>query len=536
MTVWPLVERELRSSARQRFTYALRVISPAALLVVSMLFALDNGFRQRLGGYLFSLLHLALFAAIWVFVPFLTADCISRERREGTLGLLFLTRLGAGDIVLAKSLAHGLRALTMWLAVLPILTIPFLLGGVGWREALLSICVNFGSICLALAAGLLGSVLSRVWSRILAWVACLSLIFCTCFVVVHFVLVLECIGGGFLRRALREPLLHFLPVCFALATDTDATWSAAASLSNAQKLRWVEGAALSAAGGALFLWLMICLAAWRVGRSWREESSSSRLQWFFRTFCEPRFFRRIFQRWMRRKLDLNPIGWLEQRSWTGRLVTWIWLGLVMFFSCAALLDPDVLGYSGGATHFMAGAMGISLALSAAGSLRRERESGVLELLLVSPLGENRIISGRIRGLWTQFLPGAAFFIAIWVYVYSLVPAYTGYNVWSSYARSGFIFFAASSFASVPVIGLYFSLRCQSFPTAFLLTVIAALLAPIVLANIAGWCWWLYFGEIPYDWEMLPSTGSALWQLLLAGIFWRALLRLLRKRSYRLRTS
>jgi len=41
----------------------------------------------------------------------------------------------------------------------------------------------------------------------------------------------------------------------------------------------------------------------------------------------------------------------------------------------------------------------SMAASAAGSFRRERESGMLELLLVSPVGEQRIISGRLRGLW-----------------------------------------------------------------------------------------------------------------------------------------
>src|SRR5205823_11572930 len=54
----------------------------------------------------------------------------------------------------------------------------------------------------------------------------------------------------------------------------------------------------------------------------------------------------------------------------------------------------------------------SLAASAAGSLRRERESGLLELILISPLGEWQIIRGRLRALWSQFAPAAALYLAV----------------------------------------------------------------------------------------------------------------------------
>src|SRR6266853_2926340 len=99
------------------------------------------------------------------------------ERREGTLGLLFLTRLRATDIVTAKCLTHGLRALTLWLAALLVLTIPFLLGGVSWIQALLSVAINFSAICWALAAGLLASAWSKRWARSLLAAAVLSICF-----------------------------------------------------------------------------------------------------------------------------------------------------------------------------------------------------------------------------------------------------------------------------------------------------------------------------------------------------------------------
>ena len=48
---------------------------------------------------LFSLLTGIEFTFALLTGPFLTADCLSRERREGTLGFLFLTDLGGFDVV-----------------------------------------------------------------------------------------------------------------------------------------------------------------------------------------------------------------------------------------------------------------------------------------------------------------------------------------------------------------------------------------------------------------------------------------------------
>src|SRR5947209_1347840 len=177
MPFLPVIERELRASSRQPFTYWLRAIAVTALLFASLLFGLSHGFEPNLGSSLFSSLHFTLFCAIWVLVPLLTADCISRERREGTLGLLFLTRLAATDIVVAKGLAQGLRALTLWLAVVPVLTVPFLLGGVGRSEVALSVLINFSSICWALAAGLLASAWGKAWLRALLRAAILATAF-----------------------------------------------------------------------------------------------------------------------------------------------------------------------------------------------------------------------------------------------------------------------------------------------------------------------------------------------------------------------
>src|SRR5438477_7961666 len=165
MIVLPVIARELRSTARHSFTYNLRTLGVAALLLASFFFGINHGFGPTMGSKLFGSLHFTLFCAIWILVPLLTADCVSRERREGTLPLLFLTPLKPGGIILAKGMAHALRAFSLWLAVLPVTTIPFLLGGIGWKEAAISLGINFSAILLALAVGLLASAVCKEWRR-----------------------------------------------------------------------------------------------------------------------------------------------------------------------------------------------------------------------------------------------------------------------------------------------------------------------------------------------------------------------------------
>src|SRR5712671_3578217 len=98
MTLLPVIVRELRAEARHSFTYWLRVLGATALLFVSASVAFENGVGIGQGGELFAWQHLTLFWSIWILVPLVCADCISREKREGTLGLLFLTPLRATDI------------------------------------------------------------------------------------------------------------------------------------------------------------------------------------------------------------------------------------------------------------------------------------------------------------------------------------------------------------------------------------------------------------------------------------------------------
>src|SRR6266853_4524332 len=165
MTFLPIVQRELRVASRRKSTYRLRswtaIIAIGVSFVSLVFFLLTGRARANIGNLLFANLTSCAFGLCLLAGVFLTADSLSEEKREGTLGLLFLTDLCGYDIVLGKFVAMLLQALYGLLALLPIIAISLLLGGVTggelWRRALALI----NGLFVSLAAGIWVSALVR---------------------------------------------------------------------------------------------------------------------------------------------------------------------------------------------------------------------------------------------------------------------------------------------------------------------------------------------------------------------------------------
>lgn len=468
MIVLPVIERELRAAARNAVTYNLRVLGALGLVGVLGAFWLRDTGGSGVGARLFGDFQQTLFFVIWILVPLLTADCISRERREGTLPLLFLTPLTAGDIVRAKGLAHGLRSFTLWLAVLPVFTVCFLGGGVDWSQVMMSVLVNFSSVCLALGAGLVASARTRVWTRALAMASGLAFCFLT-----GFVLLLPWFLAGYWAISFGRPVP-------GLSEFSQAPEVGLLMTTNIQQVcqSWffrrgpgaVVGAyALFALFSALAFCVLMQLAGSTVKRTWQERPSTPGVLWLKEKLFKPVLFRKQLRAWLRWQLQHNPIGWLEQRSWSGRLVVWSWFAIVVcvYSSLFANLGLYQRGF-----HFLqtvlAAMLATSMAVSAAGSFRRERESGVLELLLVAPLREWQILLGRLRGLWSQFLPAIVLLCSVWLYVGTFLSTR---NEWPSVV--GYLV----TFATIPLVGLYFSLAKPNFMAALVWTVLVQVVLP-----------------------------------------------------------
>jgi ABC-type transport system involved in multi-copper enzyme maturation permease subunit len=497
MTVLPVIVRELRSQARQPLTYWLRVLAAGALLMtfaVAILAHESAAIAQsratairgvspfaHFGSLLFGYLNATIFICNCVLAPLLTADCISREKREGTLGLLFLTPLTAHGIVTGKAFAHMLRGVSLFMAVLPVMAVPVLLGGVSGKDCLMALLINTNVLVMGLAAGIFASACARDWMRAVVFALILSIGLVMLFMYVHVVLLdkLSIVPNLFLSGSLASQWaeLFYLHTNLAVqipgrslgAAPWSSAWSMMWSITARAGTGWFSLVAAILVAALLFLSLVVLMAAGRVRRSWRQEPSHRRISELQRSLTRPRFAVPVLRRLLSRSLDRNPIGWLQHYAWGGRITRWGWLAVIMVIE--SLLVADVWNFAEFQTWAVL-LLVVGIAFTAAASFRKERESGVLELLLVCPLSVAQIVGGRLRGIWMQFLPSAAL-LTLCLVVGAQIEAY---NILT---ELGAVMFCA--LIAVAIIGLYFSLYRVHFLVAWLLTILFGIIIPFLVS-------------------------------------------------------
>lgn len=136
---FPLLRRELTEAAGRRRTWVLRVVVLLVLMFV-MLSSYSSlvSRAQRTGGPIsflgtgFELLSGLLIFDLWamlLLLPALTCSAIASERERQTLGLMLVSRLTPGSIVLEKFLARLLPMAWLLLLTGPLLGISYSLGG-----------------------------------------------------------------------------------------------------------------------------------------------------------------------------------------------------------------------------------------------------------------------------------------------------------------------------------------------------------------------------------------------------------------------
>jgi ABC-type Na+ efflux pump permease subunit len=481
--VWPVVQRELREGARRPVNHRLRFLSAGVgTLLLWIIVAYSDTPAAQLGSWLLAGLHSLLLGLILLIVPALAADCIAREKREGTLGLLFLTPLSAGGIVAGKALAQALRALTLWLAVLPILTIPFMTGGITWFNAFSAWSLEFCAIVLCLAAGLLASSLAQ--ERNTAFL--LAFLFAAFFVCLFsqlflLIIIVEWRGLAFLKEGSWRGLDAGTMLVFTGLHDSQgfAGWSSLTTVSARLGQIW-EGLCLASPPVVLLIFYAVArFAARRIERSWQDKVPSPRRESLIRRYCAP-LSRRRFRRAMQRSLDWNPIAWLQQYSWKARLSKWGFALALLLLGWAAArfaLPGDMI-----VTALLLTLAGIYTFVGVSGFLE-EKRSGALELLLVTPISVNKLIFGRVWGLWMQFLPAGLVLACL-----SAPWNWSPWN-WSQWPDLDFLevargaLFLACGFLTLPVFATYFALRVKNLIVAAVLTWIALCL-PALFAEAA----------------------------------------------------
>ena len=404
MTFLPIVGRELRVAARRRQTYWGRALFALLAIGIGVLVYLDNYrsgslvFAENLFGWLIAL---AIFYCLFSGVGF-TADSLSEEKREGTLGLLFLTDLRGYDVILGKLAATSVSGFYAILALFPMLAVPLLLGGVTLGEFWRTVLVLVLTALFSLAAAILVSALSRSRLKARAGAFLLLLLFGAGFPAAAG-LILALTPSH--RSAVADCL--FVPCPFyALVQAGDLHYRG-----GMRHFWWPAGVIHG------LTWLFLWLAALVVPRSWQDrpaEARGERLREAWRNWvCGDAGQHKSFRA---RLLGINPVCWLASRARIKPVLVWAALAMVAGFWAWGCALAGSEWYNEG-VYFPTAILLNSIlkfwvASEAGRQFAEDRHSGALEMVVSTPLSVKEILRGQWLALRRQFLGPLLVVIAV----------------------------------------------------------------------------------------------------------------------------
>lgn len=389
MSVLPIIARELRVRARKPWTAWTRVV---VALLVSLIAAstlswanlqtMRGGLWQP-GRQLFDTLSALILLFCLVEGVRQTADSISQEKREGTLGLLLLTDLTGLDIVLGKLAATSLGSFYMLLAAFPAMSIALPAGGLAAGEFWRTQLVLINTLFLAVATGLWSSARHREESR--ALLKGLGLV------------ALLTIAPWLLEWPLRRMGLPNVSPWVSLVLGNDANYAA-------QPLRfWLTLAAVHALG-----WMLLVRAGRRVANDWRDEPPLRAAKPGVKPPVLATFVVALHRRTKsRRLLEADPAGWLAARLSAHPVIVRTSVALLALGPLLPrlLIQLSPAGPMGGLyTAIHLGTQFVPLlllAFVAARMFAEARRDGAMELLLSTPLAPRDIVRAHWRALWKQ---------------------------------------------------------------------------------------------------------------------------------------
>jgi len=491
MSFLPIVERELRVRARQRTTYWTRFfLALGVFLLWGFLIAMaPSGFGRSRGHMLFSAIATVMFVFGLLSGVFITADCISEEKREGTLGLLFLTDLEGYDIVGGKLAATALPALYGSMACVPLLAYSWLLGGVTAGEFWRVTIAIIATLLFSLSIGLLISAFSRE-AR-------------------------SAMGLTLLTLGAVTGLFPFLGLQAAAISKTSA-FQFLSSPSPVCLYSSAFDSSYSSTGGALRFWtslitILICMSAamaisaWHVADAWQQKDENSGIG-TNKSRTRSLRFGHPTHAFRGRLLDANPFQWLSSRdrlpTLLGRSVCGVlflaWLGFLLGIgSTTSGVSNLCLIWTGITAYGLHHVLKWLIAIEASRRFNQERQSGTLESVLVTPLSVGGIIAGQRRALVATFLWPLllAYTINTISFVYVLVadplPRWNAFKVIVCEICIGGALMLAVDFQALTWVGMWMGLTKPRHHRAILATLARIMLVPwvaifvLVLLTIGG---------------------------------------------------
>jgi hypothetical protein len=468
MTSLPILERELRVAARRHGTYSMRLLMAlGAIALGAFFYSVNISTPSTISGrkifQAFSVLALIYCLASG---RRLTADCLSAEKREGTLGLLFLTDLKGYDIVLGKLAATSVNAFFCLLAIFPVMGVPLIMGGVTngefWRMSL--VLVN--TFLYSLAIGMFASVLS--WDARLAMGINLLVLLALTAIPAACAGVLTVAG----LQPLFSPLFYSCPLySLDLVYDTKYKWQP-------QHFWWSIGVTHA------LTWGLVVMASKRLPTAWQDRPSRlSENQ--SRNFSKARGRAAKRAAWRRRLLKVNPFYWLAARSRFKPVGVWfalLFIGLWWVSVRAAFKLNWAEDYFALVTAFVLNSVfKLWIAIEVAQRLADDQKSGALELLLSTPLSVTDIVCGQLLALSRQFLLPLLLVMGLEVFAVNVISQrsfQTGPLV-LSFGLHGLFLLCADVLAIIGV-GIFFALTARNPNAASVATISRILVLPSIL--------------------------------------------------------
>jgi len=427
MTFLPIVDRELRSIARRRSTYWTRIVF--ALVAIAGAFVVMSSvgaFQARttgVGGSLFRFLVVIAFLFCALAGVFITSDCLSEEKREGTLGFLFLTDLRGYDVVLGKLMATSLNAFYGLLTIFPVLAITLTLGGVTHGEFWRMTLVFMNTLFFSLATGIFISSISRHDQRAMAGTFAVILVMAGALPLAQFVLT---------KLGALPPHTLSLPsplTAWQLAFDAPyRMWGTG----------FWNGLLITHAMG----WGFLALASFLLPRIWQEAPAIGWRRANSVALSEREGAQRATRR--ARFLDVNPVFWLTSRkSQTGS--TLAILCILVGFGWLMYQFNQVVGFIGASvlSFFLSLLVAVPVGLHSCRFFADARRNGALELLLSTPLTVKEILRGQWLTLRRAYLAPVIAVLGLELpLVFTMLPNTAGANVFPTLVAGG-LFLAGS---------------------------------------------------------------------------------------------
>ena len=416
----PIVQRELLIASRGLGSWLSRwILAVIAVSLGGFWLLVGSGVGQNAPGALqgdvfftvmtWSCFTYCLLAGLWT-----TTDTLTREKNDGTLGLLFLTDLRGYDVILGKMFSGSLRSFYGVLAVLPVLALPLLMGGVTNAQFSRTVFALLNILIFSLSCGIFFSAICRRTGQ--------SIFYTLLFLVIITI----------------APLIYFwmggVNETFSLVSPAFAIYQAHIPQigPGLPGFGWYS---LWVCAGLSASILFLGFASWIVPNSWQDDGFKilkiairilkKAIRVFLRalSFFIPGFddfvlrlvkfclyflssYRRISSYRRTLYLDSNPVSWLVNRNASMRqsrifLILYIavaWLAITLYSSLVDSVEPSFI-FTGMSLLWLGSLwFRIDLTRHTVSSISEAKESGALEQILVTPIDERQFRRGHFRAM------------------------------------------------------------------------------------------------------------------------------------------